>query len=87
MVVGEMSKIKSVLLEFLEEGYFDEWRTPSEIVKKLSQRGITIRGRKKGMVCRILTQMCQDRAIGLERDEIPKENRTCEEKWRYRKMR
>lgn len=81
------SKIKAILVDLLETRFFSEWRTPSDVIKKLNQRGITIKGKKVGMVCRMLTLMCQDKTIGLERDEIPKEERIGWEKWRFKKVR
>lgn len=81
------SKIKIILSELLQGGFFSEWKTPPDVIKKLNQRGITIKGKKKGMVSRMLTRICQDRTTGLERDEIPKEERIGKEKWRYKKVR
>lgn len=80
------SKIKTILMELLETSFFSEWRTPSDVIKKLNQRGITIKGRKVGMVCRMLTLMCQDKTTGLERDEIPKDERIGNEKYKFKKM-
>ena len=68
-------KFKKILTDLLETSFFSEWRIPSDVIKKLNQRGITIKGKKVGMVCRMLTLMCQDKTTGLERDEIPKEER------------
>jgi len=79
------SKIKDILDDILESSFFSERRTPSDVVKKLSQRGFTIKGKKVGMVCQMLTRMCQDPETGLERDEIPEEKRMQGEKWMFRK--
>jgi hypothetical protein len=81
------SKIKSILLELLQSGFFKEWKTPSDVIKKLNQRGLTIKGRKVGMVCTTLTKMCQDSTTGLEREEIPKNERIMQEKYRFKKVR
>jgi hypothetical protein len=83
-----MSKktIKEILIELLNSVFLDSWKTSEDVVKKLSQRGFTIKGKKIGMVNRMLTQMCQDSSTGLEREEIPKEERQKWEKWRYRKV-
>jgi len=81
------SKIKAILLDFLESGFFSEWRTPSNVVKKLNQRGITLRGRKVGAVFTALTKMCQDPTTGLEREEIPKDERIGQEKYKFKKVR
>jgi hypothetical protein len=85
--MAKESKIKNIFLELLQSGYFGEWRTPSDVIKKLNQRGLTIKGRKVGMVCTTLTKMCQDPATGLEREDIPKEKRVGDEKWRFKKVR
>lgn len=81
------SKFKKILADLLETSFFSEWRTPSDVIKKLNQRGITIKGRKVGMVCTTLTKMCQDPTTGLEREEIPKEERAGHEKWKFKKVR
>ena len=85
--MAKESKIKNILLELLQSGFFREWKTPSDVIKKLNQRGMTIKGRKVGMVCTTLTRMCQDSTIGLEREDIPKEKRVGQEKWRFKKVR
>lgn len=76
-------KFKKILAELLETNFFSEWRTPSDVLKKLDQRGVTISGRTVGMVCTTLTKMCQDPTTGLERDEIPKERRKGQEKYMF----
>lgn len=86
-MVKKLSKLKAILLELLKTSFFSEWRTPQDVIKKLSQRGVTIKGKKKGMVCRMLTLMCQDPTIGLERDKIPKEERVGKEEWKFKKVR
>jgi len=80
------SKIKTILDNLLSSNFFSEWRTPSDVIKKLTQRGFTIKGKKVGMVCQMLTRMCQDPTIGIERAEIPEERRLREEKWMFRKI-
>ena len=80
------SRIKRILAELLETSFFSEWRTPSEVLKKLDQRGIKIEGKKKGMICRMLTQMCQNSTTGLERDQIPKDERIGKERYRFKKV-
>lgn len=79
-------KIKPILRHLLDSGFFNEWRTTSDVIRKLSQKGFTIKGKKIGMVSRILTQICQDLSSGLERDEITQEERTGREKWRFKKV-
>lgn len=83
-----MSKpeIKDVLQEMPNQGFFNDWKTPADVVKKLQARGFNVKGKKIGMICRMLTKMCQDPSTGLEREEIPKDERTDKEKWRYKKV-
>lgn len=81
------TKIKTILDKLLTSNFFSEWKTPSDIIKKLNQRGFTIKGKKIGMVCRMLTQMCQDPITGLERHKIPEEQRSKGEKWMFKKVR
>lgn len=80
------SKIRAILDNLLASNFFNEWRTPSDVIKKFTQRGFTIEGKKVGMVCRMLTQMCQDPATRLERDEIPEGEKSKREKWMFKKM-
>ncbi len=80
------SKIKPILKYLLDNGFLNEWRTTSDVIKKISRKGFTIEGKKRGMVARMLTQMCQDLLSGLEREEIPKEERIGGEKWRFKKV-
>jgi len=68
-----MTKVKTLLNELLEQGFFKEWRTSVEILKKLRQRGLNLKGRQIGEVNATLAKMCQDSTTGLERDNIPKE--------------
>jgi hypothetical protein len=81
------SKVGPILEELVEGDFFSSWRTPSDVVRRLDQRGFRVEGKKKGMVCRMLTLMCQNSAAGLEREEIPKDKRTGNEKYRFRKTR
>jgi hypothetical protein len=79
-------KIKDALDLLLAGGFFDgKGKTALETVKKLSQKGFTIKGRKVGMVARMLTQMCQDFSTGLERDELPRERRAKNEMWIFKR--
>lgn len=79
-------KIREILQELLKTSFFSSWRLLQEVVKKLNQRGISVMGKKIGMISRMLTQMCQDPNTGLEREEIPKEERVGQEKWKYKKV-
>ena len=80
-------KVKKLLNELLEHGFFNDWKTSADVIKKLSQRGLTLKGRQVGEVNTTLTKMCQDSNTGLERDEIPKSDRKDQGKWKYKKMR
>ena len=80
------SKTKKILYELLENSFFDgEGKTTLDVVRKLTQRGFTIKGKKVGMLARMLTQMCQDSTTGLERDEIPLDKRLRGEKWIFKR--
>jgi len=80
------SKIKRIIYDLLKSDFFDEGKTTIDVVQKLTQRGFTVKGKKIGMVARMLTQMCQDPASGIEREEIPEERRLRGEKWMFRKI-
>jgi len=71
----------------LSEGFFKTSKSIDEVIKRLSQKGFTIKGNKIGMVGRMLTQMCQNPSTGLEREEIPETERKGRDKWRYKKVR
>lgn len=84
---NKQPKIKEILYELLNGGFFEGGgKTTLDVAKRLTQRGFTIKGKKIGMVARILTQICQDSTSGLERDEIPKEKREKREKWMFKKI-
>jgi len=77
--------IKTVLNNLLEGVFFNNWKTTSDVIKKFSNKGFTIKGKQISMVSRMLTQVCQDPNSGLEREEIPKEKRIGQEKWMFKK--
>jgi len=79
------SKIKVIIKNLLDSSFFSEWRTTSDVIKRLTQKGFTIEGKKVGMVARMLTQMCQDPTTGLEREEVPKKKREKKERWAFKK--
>jgi EAL domain-containing protein (putative c-di-GMP-specific phosphodiesterase class I) len=79
---------KKILLELIEEGFFDEWRAMNEIVKRLSQRGFTISGKKIGNLGQTLTRICRDKTIGLEREEVSDiDSEKTGGIWKYKKVR
>lgn len=84
-----MTKVgKKIIQELIEDGYFNDWRTTAEILKKLSQRGFSVSGKRAGNVAQTLTRMCRDRGTGLERDEVPTaELESAGGKWKYKKVR
>jgi len=57
------SKIKILLDELWNEGFFDEGKTLSEVIDKLSKRGFNIQHKKIGLIGRLLTEMCQARKL------------------------
>jgi len=79
---------KEIIYELIDEGFFDDWKTMNEILKKLSSRGFTVSGRKAGNVGQTLTRICREKSSGLERDEI-QSNQIKESggKWKYKKVR
>lgn len=78
-----MAKIsKEILAKLVKEEFFDNWKTLEQVLKRLSQKGFTIKGRKVGLVAQLLTFLCQEDI--LERDEI-KNSESSAAKWRYRK--
>ncbi len=79
-------KIKKILKELVDDGFFDTPKTSIEVIKKLSARGFTLKGRQIGAVNRQLTLMCRDSSIGLEREKLSKEQRIGQEKWRYKRV-
>jgi len=84
---NKQSKIKEILHKLLDDSFFDKsGKTTIDTIKKLAQKGFTVKGRKIGMVARMLTQMCQDPSTGLERDELPKEKRTKSEIWIFKRV-
>jgi len=81
------SKIRSALNPLVEGDFFKKTgKTPTEVVRKLGAKGYTIKGKKVGMISRMLTQICQDADGILEREEIPKEKRIGNEKWMFKKI-
>ena len=82
---SKKSDIKTVLETLLESGFFNEWRTVSDVIKKSGNKGFTIKGKRIGMVSRLLTQMCQDLDNYFEREEIPREKRIRNEHWMFKK--
>jgi len=83
----KQSRVKEILYTLLGGGFFDNaGKTTLDTIKKLTQKGFTIKGRKIGMVARMLTQMCQDPSTKLERDELQKEKRTKNEVWIFKRV-
>lgn len=80
------SKIRLALDDLLEGDFFNGGKTPTEVVKRLAQKGFTIKGKQISMLSRMLTQICQDSNSGLEREEIPQEKRIGQEKWMFKKV-
>jgi len=77
-----MAKLsKETLVKFIGAGFFDDWKTLDEVIKRLSQKGFTIKSNKAGLVAQLLTYLCQDDI--LEREEIPGIKNAA--KWKYRK--
>ncbi|GEM_PF-2645834 len=82
----KQSKISQVINSLLNSDFFETAKSPTEVVKRLNQKGFTIKGKQIGVVSRMLTQICQDFNSGLEREEIPKEKMVGGEKWMFKKV-
>lgn len=80
------SKIRLAIDNLLEGDFFNGGKTPIEVVKRLAQKGFTVKGKQISMVSRMLTQICQDPNNGLEREEIPQGKRIKQEKWMFKKV-
>lgn len=80
------SKIKIIIHDLLKSNFFKGGKTTLDVIQKLTQRGFTVKGKKIGMVARMLTQMCQDSSTGLEREAIPIDKRVKGEKWLFKKI-
>lgn len=80
------SKIRLAIDNLLEGDFFNVGKTPTEVVKRLAQKGFTIKGKQISMVSRMLTQICQDSNSSLEREEIPKEKKVGNEHWMFKKV-
>jgi len=77
-------ELSDILQDLLEKGYFKEWRNTSDVIEKLSHRGFTVDGKTKGVIGRMLTQICQDSDNNLERR--PVESGKGQEKWKYKEF-
>lgn len=77
--------MNTVLQSLLGSGFFSEWRSTSDVIKKMSNKGFTVKGKKIGVVSKLLTQMCQNLENNFEREEIPKEKRIGKELWMFKK--
>lgn len=84
--IKKQSKIKLALDNLLKSSFFSDGKTPSEVAKRLTQKGFTVQGKQISMVSRMLTLRCQDSNSGLEREEIPKKKRIGQEKWMFKKV-
>ncbi len=80
------SKLRPVIDNLLEGTFFNDGKTSTEVVKRLAQKGFTLKGKQISMVSRMLTQICQNPNSDLEREEIPKEKRIGRERWMFKKV-
>jgi hypothetical protein len=85
MKKNKRPKIKDILEEWWKEGIFNEGQRLSDVVEKLCSRGFTIESKKKGLVARLLTEMCQEGK--LQRELLLKESKKIgKEKWLYKTL-
>ena len=72
------------ILQLVKEGFFDEWKTTTEIVKKLDTMGFTLKGKQVARLGQLLNQLCR-KGI-LERNRLPQsEWKITGGKFSYRK--
>ena len=81
------AEIRDILDELLEQGFFNEGRTLTDVIGKLDSRGFTVTGKKAGNVAQMLTRMCRDSETGLEREKIPVAEQKGSDQWKYKKVR
>jgi len=65
-----MAKIsREILRKFAENGFFKDFHSVEEVVKKLDSRGFSINKEKNGLVAQLLTKLCQEGLLEREKDE------------------
>lgn len=73
-----MAKLnKEMLKDFVEKDFFDTFKTISEVVEKLDQKGFSISGKKVGLLAQLLTFLCQEDTLERKKDD--------KGKWSYKK--
>ena len=60
---------EETLKKFLDEGFFNEWKSIEEIISRLTKKGFSIKGKKIGMISRMLTLLCQKDVLERKKDE------------------
>ena len=79
------SKIGRAVEDLLNGDFFELGKTPTDVIKKLSSKGFSLKGKQISMVARMLTLECQKSEARIEREEIPKEKRINQERWMFKK--
>jgi hypothetical protein len=75
---------KRHLIQLIEEGFFNDWRSISQILDKVDSMGFTIKGKQIGRLAQLLTQLCREGL--LERKRILEvERKNIVGKFLYRK--
>jgi hypothetical protein len=74
---------RDIFLKLIEEGYFDQAKDMSGILRTLNQRGFTVKGKKVGRIAQTLTFLCRDQK--LVRDEVPENEKRTHGRWFYRR--
>jgi DNA-binding PadR family transcriptional regulator len=74
-----MAKVsRDIIREFAEKGFFTDFKSVEEVIKKLDSRGFTINKDKNGLVAQLLAKLCQEGLLERERDSTGK--------YKYRKL-
>lgn len=61
-----MSKIREILKKLVEKGFFDSPKSHLQIIEKLDSKGFIIKGKKSGMIGRLLAELCQEELLERE---------------------
>lgn len=68
---------KELLKKLVEKGFFDNFKSIMDVVRRLDQKGFSISSKKRGLLAQLLTFLCQDGILEREKDE--------QNKWKYKK--
>ncbi|MBI2657146.1 hypothetical protein HYX08_00455 [Candidatus Woesearchaeota archaeon] len=69
---------KELLRKLVEHGFFNDWKTIEDVVKRLDQKGYSVKGKQVSLLSQLLTFLCQEDVIEREKGE--------NERWKYKKV-